>query len=193
MSQLWEKEPDLAKLREAHALMATAPKQALIELKALASRGSLMSMLYIASAYKEGKGTEVNISQAEEWYKRAGDGGVSLASYKLGRLYLEEKDYSRAKEVFMLGASQDYMPSLNMLGIMYRDGEGVEKNIDKAKDFFERASALGHVFSKRNLGALLLSGHFGTFKILRGLYLFIGALRDLVVVGRADSLSDRLR
>ena len=156
----WTREPDLELLRRAHGLLESDSKQALMDLKALADRGSLMSMLYIANAYSKGKGTAVDMQQAESWYRRAMNAGSVLGSYELGRIHYERKDYSKAEESFNVGAGQNYAPSLHMLGLMFLSGAGVKKDLSKAKQLLENATALGHVFAKRNLGSLLMAGSY---------------------------------
>jgi TPR repeat protein len=193
MTSVWDNEPDLDELRQAYQLIDTAHQQAMEKLESLAARGSPMSMMYIADAYRTGKGTKIDLVRAEEWYRRASENGMVLGTYELARIYLDAKRYEQAKEAFDIGASKKYLPSINMLGTMYRDGLGVDRDLKRARDCFERATAGGHVFSKRNLGVLLMRGKFGVFQAMRGLVLFIASIRDLVIVGSSDSFSDRLR
>jgi TPR repeat protein len=189
----WESEPDLQQLRRAHGLLTTDPARALTDLKSLADRGSVMSMVYIADAYKNGIGTRVDLSQAREWYTRAGDLGSLLSIYELGRLCLDLKQYSDAKYAFERGAARGHMPSMNMLGKMYYNGLAGEKNFAKSRELFEKSAAMGHVFAKRNLGVLLLKGGFGPTQALRGVWLFLSALKDVPLLLYFDRLSNRLR
>ena len=87
-----------------------------------------------------------------------------------------------------------YAPAIYCLGQMYVDGTGVSKQPDKGRALLEQATALGHVFAKRGLAKLLMSGQFGFFNTFRGGCFFLGALKDGVVVGmNEDASSDRLR
>jgi TPR repeat protein len=63
--EIWAKEPDLAALTRAHGLLRVDPKSALNELERLAEQGSIMSMVYIGSAYRDGTGVMRDVSQAE--------------------------------------------------------------------------------------------------------------------------------
>lgn len=116
-----------------------------------------------------------------------------LGGYYLGHLYLERKEYSKAHEIFTAGASMNYSPAIFCLGHMYMDGQGVEKDLSKARSLFEKASMAGHVFAKRTLAKLLLSGQFGLLNVFKGSLLFFGAVKDGIVVGSTDPSSDRLR
>jgi TPR repeat protein len=189
----WKNEPDMTQLRHAYSLRSTDPAQSLAELRALADRGSLASMVYLAEAYTKGLGTSVDLLQAEEWYKRAAQGGSVLASYHLGRSYLAKNDYLNAMKAFESGALAGYMPSTRQLGGLYLRGTGVERDLNKAREFFERASASGNVFAKRDLAYLLIRGHFGFLQILRGAGLFFTAIKDLTVVILTDPTRENLR
>jgi uncharacterized protein len=189
----WAKEPDMESLTRAHSLLASDPGQALTELKALADRGSVMSMLYIANAYRNGVGSGTDLQQAEEWYRRAMDRGSVLGSYELGRVYYEMENYPKAEKAFRAGESQNYAPSINMLGMMHLGGTGVEQNTGKARDLLERASALGHIFAKRNLAFLLITGRYGLREFLRGVGLFLLTIKDIFVVVPKNRFDSRLR
>lgn len=189
-----ENEPDVTRLNEAYALLETDPARAVRELQSLAEQGSLYGMLYLGWAYQKGTGTAADAKQAEVWLRRAFEKGSKLAIYYLGHFYLQQQEYSKAHEVFAVGASMQYAPAIYCLGQMYVDGTGVSKQPDKARALLEQATALGHVFAKRSLAKLLISGQFGFFSILRGCSLFLGALKDGFVVGmKEDTSSDRLR
>jgi uncharacterized protein len=193
MVPMWENEPNLDKLRQLHALQSTDPTRALAGLRALAGRGSVMSMVYIAHAYRTGNGTKIDLTQAEEWHRRAVAAGIVGASYELGRGHLRRMAYRGALDAFRIGAKENYAPSMNMLALMYLRGEGVPIDAAKARDLLEGAVAQGHVFSKRNLGKLLMSGRFGRKHMVRGFFLFVAALTDALIVTPIDPHGDRLR
>jgi uncharacterized protein len=193
MVPMWENEPNLDKLRQLHALQSTDPTRALAGLRALAGRGSVMSMVYIAHAYKTGNGTKIDLTQAEEWHRRAVAAGIVRASYESGRGHLRRMAYRGALDAFRIGAKENYAPSMNILALMYLRGEGVPRDAAKARDLLEGAVAQGHVFSKRNLGKLLMSGRFGRKHMVRGFFLFVAALTDVLIVTPIDPHGVRLR
>jgi TPR repeat protein len=190
---MWENEPDIDELRRLHDLSRIDPAQALSGLRQLADRGSPMSMIYIANAYQNGTGTEVDLVRANEWYRRASAAGSLLASYELGRNHLASNNYEQARETFSLGAGKEYPPSMNMLAMMQIRGQGGPVDLNGARDLLEAAVARGHVFSKRNLGVLLMKGRFGMWQIIRGFVLFIGAIKDALVLVPRDRSHERLR
>jgi uncharacterized protein len=92
MQATWENEPSLEQLRHAYALLTKEPIQALEQLRELAGRGSVMSMVYIANAHRRGRGVDRDLPRAKEWYSKASERGSALASYELGRIHLADRD-----------------------------------------------------------------------------------------------------
>jgi len=189
-----QSESDFHRLETACALMETDPQRGLLDLEDLAEAGSLLAMVHLGWALENGTGANVDSKAAEVWLRRAYERGSDVASYYLGHVYLRRHDHSRAKEVFAGGVSMNYPPSMYCLGEMYLHGTGISKQPDKALAIFEKASSMGHVFAKRKLAGLLMSGRFGIFNIARGVALWAGALKDgVLVVIREGADSDRLR
>jgi uncharacterized protein len=190
---MWNDEPDISELRRLHGELSTNPEQAVAGLKALAGRGSAMSMVYVANAYRKGVGAPIDLQQSTEWYRRAAAAGSIPASYELGRNLLEAKQYDEARTAFATGVAQEYSPSMNVLAGMYMSGDGVPINLQEARRLLESAASQGHVFAKRNLASLLMKGHFGILQVPRGVFLFLSGLGDLVRLAPRDRLNDRLR
>ncbi len=150
-------------------------------------------MLYLGWAYQKGVGIAADARQAEVWLRRAFEKGSKLVIYYLGDFYWQQQEYSKAHEVFAVGVSMQYTPAIYCFGRMYVEETGVGKQPDKARVLMEQATALGHLFAKRSLARLLMSGQFGLFNVLRGYSLFFGALKDFcVVVMKEGASSDRL-
>ncbi|HTO83812.1 MAG TPA: tetratricopeptide repeat protein [Methylomirabilota bacterium] len=186
----WENEPDLAQLRRAHSLLRDNPAQALRDLEGLADRGSTMSMLYIGYACRHGEGTARDLVRAAEWYSRAASRGSKLGRYLLGRVYLELERYAEAQQMFEMGVSENYAPSMNLLGIMYMRRRGIERDTSRALFLLEQSASLGNIYGKRNLARLLLKGTFGPLQFLRGIYIFISVFKDVL---STDPRSEQFR
>lgn len=140
----------------------------------------------------KGIGTNVNLSEAQRWFRKASDQGLPLASYYLAKTYLEMKEYALAEVAFSAAAKKNHAPSLYCLGRMYLRGDGVDRQPAKARDFLETAAALGNVWAKRELAGLLMSGAMGPLSRLRGVYLFLSALKDGLILALGDASSERL-
>jgi|SRR5579885_52563 len=190
----WSAEPDLARLHRAHQLLKTDAVTALIELSSLAEKGSIMAMIYLGNAYKLGQGTRIDQSQSERWYRRAADAGSMPAYYELGRVYLERKQYEEAKQAFTVAADRGYIPAVHFLGRMFFYGQGVTRDVRKASELLERASAGGSIYARRILGQILLQSRPGLPEKLRGMWLLSsGAVMLTAVLVTQGLASDRLR
>jgi TPR repeat protein len=94
------------------------------------------------------------------WRCGGGDMYVVLRSAELGfafaQVWIARK--TRGEESFkfaQLAAAQGERDGFYWLGCCFRDGDGCEKNLDKAKENLLRASELGHVMGMNYLGELL--------------------------------------
>ena len=187
-------EPDFDLLCTAYSRFQEKPGPDTInQLEGLAQRGSLMSMIYLAWAYRHGTGVNASDDKAEAWYQRAVDSGSQLATYYLGHYYLEKNEYSKAEEVFSIGASAEYSPAIYCLGCMYHEGTGVAKDVDKAYFLFIKGASLGHVFAKRSLASMYISGKYGAAKFFSGLLLLLSAFKNGVMLSITDPNNDSLR
>ena len=64
----------------------------------------------------------------------------------------QEKDASRAVELWTEAAELGSVDALYHLGLAYRDGEGVGQDVSQCIHFYEKAAMLGHSMARHNLG-----------------------------------------
>lgn len=83
----------------------------------------------------------------------AADAGldIGIAAYKRG-------DYAAALSEFSIAAAKDDPVAQNLLGTMYAQGLGVERNYKLAMDWFFRAQALGFPGAMANLAKMYAEG-----------------------------------
>jgi tetratricopeptide (TPR) repeat protein len=164
--------------KRAKELLKTDPDQAVAALICLASDGDTRSITELARCYAAGLGTEKDPAKAESLLRKAVDAGDMWAYFLLGRLCFRQKRYQEARESLAIAAAAGFSPALHDMGKIYLLGLGVEKNLPKAKDYFERAMNAGSLFAKARLGRILLKEHFLRSK-LKGAYLLLGAILKL--------------
>lgn len=107
--------------------------------------------------------------------------GDFRASFNLGRIYYDgqrglDRDFKAARKYFLKvvakfwkdgRAVENAAPQLDRvagkaagyLGRMYMRGEGVEQNMERARDWYNRGIAQGDAQSQYGLGLLLMGGH----------------------------------
>jgi TPR repeat protein len=190
----WPGEPDLAELEQVVRTRRRYPYEAMTRLKVLAERGSAMAMVFLGDSYRRGIGTDKDLAQSEEWYRRAADAGSVLGLYLLGRLFILQGRYDEAKSAFHFAAAGGYPPATSWLGRMYYFGWGGEKNIARAKLLLEEASARGNIIATSLLGHLLVKTHVSRVELLRGMFLMMRAYVDSVVALCVEGMdSDKFR
>ena len=101
---------------------------------------------YIGDIYQFSK-DEKQRAETRTFYKLAAASGDLPAFHTLAYLdqtgFEKEKDLKRAIQYYVYAASQNYAPSQYALGILYANGEGVERNIASAHAWFSLAATQG--------------------------------------------------
>ena len=62
--------------------------------------------------------------------------GNNLFAYYIGRYEYDNKNYQEAKKYFEIALDEKYDDSYFYLGTMYYEGYGVERNLEKANEYF---------------------------------------------------------
>ena len=104
--------------------------------------------------YECGYAVEKNMDEAIAWYTLAHNQGLIISSCNLGLIYRDMKEYEKAISYLEIAAEKDDSTALNTLGIMYAQGNGVEKNNKTAKYYYKKAAELDNVYAMYNLGGL---------------------------------------
>lgn len=136
-----------------------------------AQNGDAHAAIVIGDAYRDGNGTGKDEQKALEWYKHAAQKGEAGAYSRIGDLYRDngaaqeqagglsgltqrlknavsgnsnpvEKDNAQAAQWYQKGVDAKDSRSFTQLGIMYRDGVGVPKNIAKANEVYNAGMIL---------------------------------------------------
>ncbi|GAA7831099.1 tetratricopeptide repeat protein [Helicobacter pylori] len=61
----------------------------------------------------------------------------------LGMLSYDKQDFSKARKYFERACGLNNGRGCNNLGVLYRDGQGVEKDLTKADQYISKACKLG--------------------------------------------------
>lgn len=107
-------------------------------------------------AYNQG-----DLVSAMTFFERAAEAGSALAQTRLAWILDSANDDVRAVELYRAAATQNYAPGMHGLGEMYSKGEGVEKSLEKAVAWFEKAAEAGHEKSLRLLNRAYEEGGLG--------------------------------
>ncbi|WQZ40453.1 sel1 repeat family protein [Helicobacter pylori] len=72
--------------------------------------------------------------------------------FNLGMLSYDKQDFSKARKYFERACDLNNGGGCNGLGVLYKDGQGVEKNLTKASQYFSKACELNNGWGCNNLG-----------------------------------------
>lgn len=189
----WENEPDLDRLRLAHAQLTSNTEAGIQELSQLAELGSPMAMVYLGNIYRNGIGVERNIETARRWFERACDLGSLIGIFNLGCLNYSVKKYSEAEKLFIEGAERKYIPSVYWLARIYYDKPPGWGRLWEARILLEEAQSCGHIWARRELATLYIRGIYGLSLIPRGIWLFFSGAKLFYLEHLRDPKSQKLR
>jgi TPR repeat protein len=105
--------------------------------------GDVNAMTQLGFVYETGSGVKLDKEKAGRLYRMAADRGDAFAQSNLGAVLHSEKKFDEALPYFALAADQGYTGGETNLACCYRDGEGTEVDLGKARHWFERAAAKG--------------------------------------------------
>lgn len=93
--------------------------------------------------YQIGFGTKINFEKAVKWFGTAASNGWMDGFYNAGLIYEKQKKYKSASQMYIQGYNQDEYHSLMRLAVLHVNGQGVEKDIEKAYAYAAIADAKG--------------------------------------------------
>lgn len=128
--------------------------------RAGAEKGGSKAQYNFARMLLDGKGVEHNPATGQEWLRKSADQGLADALFTLGNIYYfgefgETKDFERAFPLLLQAAEKGYIDAQNMVGVMFSEGLGVERDENVAMQWYRKAAVEGHVKAQSNLGRLL--------------------------------------
>lgn len=118
------------------------------EMAAAAENGSVFAMTYWGDAHYEGRyGLPVNKALAVSFWKKAADMGSPQSQYYMAYAHRwgEEVDKDPGLALmYALSATEHRFPrAFRIIGYLYKNGEFVREDKEKARQYFERALELG--------------------------------------------------
>jgi TPR repeat protein len=84
-----------------------------------------------------------------------GQGAPARADFQAGIDAYARQDYQTALNEWLPYAAQEKPSALFNIGQMYRLGNGVERDLVKAEQYYRRAAELGHIGAMANLGSMM--------------------------------------
>ncbi|HEY0622044.1 SPOR domain-containing protein [Sphingomonas sp.] len=118
-------------------------KKALAEWRGPAAAGDPDAQFNMGQAYKLGRGVPVDLAMAEEWYRKAALQGHPQAEESYGLTLFENNKRAQAAEWLNKAAGRGEQRAQYVLGTMYFNGDGVERDWIRGYALTVRAAAQG--------------------------------------------------
>lgn len=112
--------------------------------------------------YIKGVGTNKDINKGIECLQKSAKKGNQSSLYELGRIYILNKnfqDIKRGLELLNKAASSGFVPAQNFIASMYRDGEGVTKDLQKAAEWYQKSVNEDNALAQFFLASMYEKGH----------------------------------
>lgn len=127
----------------------------------LAKKGNVNAQYRLGSMYEMGEGVETDNEQARHWYIRASEAGSEPAKQRITYLTIIEQGYDQAKNGEWLhsvinDASQRKPDAVLLLGQLYRQGLGVEQDLDKSLELLNQVRILGTANVDKEIASIRL-------------------------------------
>jgi uncharacterized protein len=117
--------------------------QAVAEWRGPAIAGDADAQFNMGQAYKLGRGVPTDLAQAEQWYAKAAKQGHPLAEDSYGLLLYQNGRGADALPWLQKSVARDERRAELVLGTMYFNGDGVERDYPRAYALVTRASQTG--------------------------------------------------
>ncbi|HID49498.1 MAG TPA: sel1 repeat family protein, partial [Chromatiales bacterium] len=112
-----------------------------------ARQGKLSAMYEVGRMYERGRGVDVDLGKAAQWYQQAASAGNAPAQARLGILYFEGRgvaqDHQRAYTLLKKAAQENIPAAQYQLGLMYEWGTVVRQDPAAALNWYQQAASNG--------------------------------------------------
>jgi len=127
-----------------------------------AKSGDPQMQFYIAKAYFNGDGVEVDLEKSLHWYKQSSSQEYPVAQNNLALLYengvVVNKDTQKSFSIMCKSAHAGLNVSQHNIGRYYQFGIGVDRDGEKAKKWYKKAIKHNHAGSAYSLATMYLAG-----------------------------------
>lgn len=118
-----------------------------------------MAINMIGRCLENGWGCEIDLPDAAEHYRKAGDLGLDWGLYNYGQLLTRgrgvERDLVAAYVLFERAAAKGHAKSMNLLGRFHHEGVVVPKDVQLARQWYQRSAEAGDFRGQYNHAAEL--------------------------------------
>lgn len=126
-------------------------KKGLRFLELASESGNVKASLDLAEFLWKGRNVEKDLPRAVAVLKKLND---SNASFMLGEIFRENAEYEKAFNNYLKGAENGHVYAQYAVALAYAMGQGVKRDMQKAKIWLRSAASLGYGDAQRKLTEL---------------------------------------
>lgn len=167
--------------------------RAYIIYRELAELGHPDSQVVVGWMFAEGKGVEVDSTEAAQWFYRAALLNSPQGAFYLGRLLTSQGKHDEAISWYEYAANLGDIPSQFRLGLAYSKGKGVTENLPVGYAYLDLAKSKGHIHARREIAVLDMKGYRGPFRRFYGFIDFCIAFLSGIWLAVSNQHSEKLR
>lgn len=109
-----------------------------------ANQGESRAQNNLGCLYLDGEGVDKDFEKALYWFEKSAKQDNSYAILNIGEYYREvKKDYKTAMKYYKKAEKLEPKLSWYLMGLLYKDGLGVKKDLKKAKTLFKKSADKG--------------------------------------------------
>ena len=125
-----------------------------------AAKTDARAQAIMGAMYIQGLGVEQDYAQARTWLEMAGDDGLPVGQFLLGKIYqnIEPRDIQKAVACYEKAAARNHDDAQLALSGMYRRGEGVPQDDAKSFALAQQAAEQGNDEAQCRLGWYFTEG-----------------------------------
>jgi TPR repeat protein len=126
-----------------------------------AEAGDVGAINNLGKLYFEGLGVQKDVKGAIAWLEKSAQSGTPEMLFDLATVLettQEDVNLIQAHDLYTRGAAAGHVPSAVNLGVMYQNGSGVARDVERAKELYEIGVAAEHPRALNNLGLLYVRG-----------------------------------
>jgi uncharacterized protein len=116
-------------------------RQAFVLNHEAAEQGYGEAVLAMGWFYLNGVGVDVDLDQADRWYRKSARQGNPSAMFSLGQMAYHQRSYRDALTWFKRATDNGHSRSVFWLGKLYWHGRGVPQDKKRAMTMFQQAAA----------------------------------------------------
>lgn len=122
------------------------------------NKGYVGAAYEIGNIYLQGLISPPDTTKAIDWFLKDSEKNNLKAHIALGNIYYVRKNYVESFKYKMKGAELGDANSLNSIGYMYHQGEGVAKDLNQAFKYYAAAADKGYPMAMHNVGVMYTYG-----------------------------------